>query len=94
MAECLPRDYAAPSASSPGKQHSGIALLPRGLIREATARHRKRRERGLFLRPILVTKGQLDQLEMRGYLDSNKRGDRADEREAIETFFVDSLNKP
>jgi hypothetical protein len=63
-------------------------------IREATGRHRKRRKRGLFLRPILVTKGQLDQLEVRGYLDPNKRGDRADECEAIETFFMDSLNKP
>ena len=60
-------------------------------IREATARHRKR---GHFLRPILVTKGQLDQLEVRGYLDPNSRGDRADECEAIETFLMDSLNKP
>jgi len=42
-------------------------------IREATARHRKRHKRGLFLRPILVTKGQLDQLEGRGYLDPNKK---------------------
>ena len=48
-------------------------------IREATARHRKRHKRGLFLRPIQVTKGQLDQLEGRGYLDPNNRGDRADE---------------
>ena len=37
-------------------------------IREATARHRKRHKRGLFLRPIQVTKGQLDQLEGRGYV--------------------------
>jgi len=62
-------------------------------IRVTTARHRKRRERGLFLRPILVTKGQLDQLEVRGYLDPNNRGDRADECEAIETFLMDSLAK-
>jgi hypothetical protein len=52
-----------------------------------------RRKRGLFLRPILVTKGQLDQLEGRGYLDPNNRGDRADECEAIETFLMDSLAK-
>jgi hypothetical protein len=46
------------------------------------------------LRPIQVTKNQLDQLEVRGYLDPNNRGDRADECEAIETFLMDSLNKP
>jgi hypothetical protein len=63
-------------------------------IRAATARHRKRHKRGLFLRPIQVTKGQLDQLEGRGYLDPSNRGDRAGEREAIETFLMDSLNKP
>jgi hypothetical protein len=63
-------------------------------IRDAITRHRKRRKRGLFLRPILVTKGQLEQLEVRGYLDPNNRGDRAGECEAIETFFMDSLNKP
>lgn len=38
-------------------------------IREAIGRHRKRRKRGFFWRPILVTKDQLDQLEVRGYLD-------------------------
>ena len=63
-------------------------------VREAIVRHRKRRERGLLWRPILVTKDQLDQLKVRGYLDPNNRGDRADECEAIETFLMDSLNKP
>jgi hypothetical protein len=43
------------------------------------------------LRPISMTKGQLDELEVRGYLDPNNRGDRADECEAIETFLMDSL---
>jgi hypothetical protein len=62
-------------------------------IREATARHRKRHKRGLFLRPISMTKSQLDELEVRGYLDPNNRGDRADECEAIETFLMDSLAK-
>jgi hypothetical protein len=38
-------------------------------VREAIARHRKRRKRGFFWRPILVTKAQLDQLEERGYLN-------------------------
>jgi hypothetical protein len=32
-------------------------------VREAIARHHKRRKRGLFVRPIIVTKDQLDQLE-------------------------------
>ena len=36
--------------------------------RLATARHRKRRKYGHFLRTITVTKGELDQLEERGYL--------------------------
>ena len=56
-------------------------------------RHRKRHKRGLFLRPISMTTGQLDELEGRGYLDPNNRGDRADECEAIETFLMDSLAK-
>jgi len=42
---------------------------------EATAQHRKRRKHGLFWRPINVTKDQLDQLEVRGYLDPDRRGD-------------------
>src|SRR5215472_4533637 len=52
-------------------------------VREAIARHRKRRKRGFFWRPILVTKAQLDQLEERGYLNPSDRGTRADECEAI-----------
>ena len=63
-------------------------------IRDAITRHRKRRKRGVFWRPILVTKNQLDQLEVHGYLDPNSRDDRPDECEAIETFLMDSLNKP
>ena len=62
-------------------------------LREAIARHRKRRKRGLFWRPIMVTKDQLDQLELRGYLDPDRRGNRADEAEGIETFLMDSLGK-
>jgi len=60
-------------------------------VRDATARHRCKGE--LFWRPILVTKDQLDQLEMRGYLDPDLRGERADECEAIETFLAVSLTK-
>lgn len=62
-------------------------------VRDAMARHRKRRKRGQFLRPILVTKTQLDELEVRGYLDPDRRGERIDECDAIETFLADSLAK-
>jgi hypothetical protein len=62
-------------------------------VRDATARHRKRCKGELFWRPILVTKDQLDQLEVRGYLDPDLRGERADECEAIETFLAVSLTK-
>jgi hypothetical protein len=30
---------------------------------------------------------------VRGYLDPDRRGDRADECDAIEAFLADSLNK-
>jgi hypothetical protein len=60
---------------------------------EATARHRRRRKHGLFWRPIMVTKDQLDQLEVRGYLDPDRRGDRLDECGTIEMFLGDSLRK-
>jgi hypothetical protein len=63
-------------------------------VREAIARHRKRRKRGLFVRLIIVTNVQLDQLEQRGYLDPGLRGNRVDECEAIEAFLIESLNRP
>jgi hypothetical protein len=62
-------------------------------VRHAIARHRKRRRRGFFWRPILVTKAQHDQLEERGYLNPGDRGTRADECEAIASFLADSLAK-
>jgi hypothetical protein len=40
-----------------------------------------------------MTHAQLDALEVRGYLDPDRRGDRADERDAIEMFLADSLRK-
>lgn len=58
-------------------------------VRDAIARHRKRRRRGLFI----VTKAQLDQLEERGYLNPGDRGTRVDEGEAIASFLTDSLAK-
>ena len=43
--------------------------------------------------PIDITDAQLDALQERGYLDPDRRGDRADESEAIETFLMDLLIK-
>jgi hypothetical protein len=43
--------------------------------------------------PIVVTKDQLDQLEVRGYLDPDLCGNRVDEVDAIEAFLSDSLVK-
>ncbi len=66
--------------------------IRREQLREATARHRKRAKRGMFWRPILVTDHQLDQLEVRGYLDPNRRGDRFDECDAIQAYLAASLS--
>ena len=46
-----------------------------------------------FVRPIIVTNDQFDQLEERGYLNPGDRGTRADECEAIASFLTDSLAK-
>jgi hypothetical protein len=43
------------------------------------------------VRPIIVTKDQLDQLEEHGHQNPGDRGNRADECEAIATFLTDSL---
>jgi len=48
-------------------------------VREAMVLYRRRRKRGLYFRSILATKDQLDQLEVRGYLDPDRRGQRIDE---------------
>jgi hypothetical protein len=50
-------------------------------------------EWGLHRRSIHVTDAQLDALEVRGYLDPDRRGDRADESDAIEMFLTDALPK-
>jgi len=67
--------------------------IRREQVREAIDRYRRRRKHGLLWRPILVTKSQLDQLEERGYLDPGRRGDRANECDAIEIFLADALPK-
>ena len=61
--------------------------------RDAQARWRKRRRHGLRRLPALLSSKQIDALEERGYLDPDRRGDRADETEAIEMFLRDSLTK-
>jgi hypothetical protein len=52
---------------------------------------RRRQSWGLHRRSIDVTDAQLDALEKRGYLRPDRRGDRADECDAIEMFLADSL---
>jgi hypothetical protein len=54
---------------------------------------RRRQSWGLHRRSIDVTDAQLDALEVRGYLDPSRRGNRADECDAIEMFLTDSLNR-
>jgi len=54
---------------------------------------RRRRSWGLHRRSITLTDAQFDALEVLGYLDPDRRGDRADECDAIETFLADSLRK-
>ncbi len=66
--------------------------IRREQLREAAARRRKRSKREILWRPILVTKHQLDQLEVRGYLDPNRRGERLDECDASEAYLAASLN--
>ena len=53
----------------------------------------RRRQHGIYRRPIDITDAQLDALEERGYLDQDRRGDRADESEAVEMFLMDALIK-
>jgi hypothetical protein len=54
---------------------------------------RRRQAAGRYRRTVDVTAAQLDALERLGYLNPDRRGDRADECDAIEMFLTDSLNK-
>jgi hypothetical protein len=60
---------------------------------ERVRAHRKRTKRGMHRLSITLTDAQLDALEVRGYLDPDRRGDRADECDAIEMFLGDLLNR-
>jgi hypothetical protein len=62
-------------------------------VREATARYRKRRKRGLRRVPIDITNTQVDALVARGYLDPSRRGDPFDQCDALEMFLIDALAK-
>jgi hypothetical protein len=55
---------------------------------------RHRRRFGLNRRTIDVPDKVLDGLIAARYLDADRRGDAADEAEAIEMFLADSLPKP
>jgi hypothetical protein len=61
---------------------------------ERVRAHRKRRRHGICRRTISLGEAQLDALEKKGYLDPYRRGEPADECDAIETFIMDSLLKP
>jgi hypothetical protein len=52
---------------------------------------RSRRARRRVPRTVNLTQNDLDALEVRGYLNPDRRGDRADECDAIEMFLGDSL---
>jgi hypothetical protein len=54
---------------------------------------RRRQRAGIRRLPIDVTRAQLDQLEVRGYLDPDRRGDRAHECDAVENFLMAALAK-
>ena len=71
-------------AGLPEKQHPSL--------RDRMRSHRARKY-GLFPQRLLVSRIQLDKLEECGDLDPDRRGDRADEAEAIETFLMDALTK-
>jgi hypothetical protein len=60
-------------------------------MRKAMKRYRRRRKHGIHRRSIDLTNAQLDALQERGYLDPERRGDRADESEAIEMFLMDTV---
>ena len=46
----------------------------KGRVRQAVRRFRRRRQHGIYHRPIDITDAQLDALQERGYLDPDRRG--------------------
>jgi hypothetical protein len=76
-----------------GRAMSSLAARRTLSNRERAALSYWRSKKGIYPRSICVTDAQLDALEVRGYLNPDRRGDRADECDAIEMFLGDSLNK-
>jgi hypothetical protein len=62
--------------------------------RERAALSYQRKKRGIVRRTVTLAQIDLDALEVRGYLDPDRCGDRADECDAIEMFLGDLLAKP
>jgi hypothetical protein len=53
-------------------------------VRENTKRWRRRNQDGVRCLKVHVKRPTLDQLEVKGILDPDRRGDKADEAEACE----------
>jgi hypothetical protein len=58
-----------------------------------TERYRSRRRNGDRRLPAVLSRKQLDNLEERGYLDPDLRGEHAAEVEALRTFLADQLGQ-
>jgi hypothetical protein len=89
-------DQGSPSPMTLSSRTGPSSMMPvkpaeRPRWRRNAMAYRKRRRHGLFLRPIRVTREQLDSLEVMGYLDPDCRGRRADEVDAIERYFSDTF---
>ena len=82
-------DYAAPVIDN--DQPVSAYSKRKEQTRQAVRHYRRRRQHGICRRPIDITDAQLDALVARGYLDPDRRGDTADECDAIEMFLIDAL---
>jgi hypothetical protein len=89
-ADCGQRGEAAGAIA---KAHEKDTTETRSTSTSRVKAFRRRQSWSLHRRLIDVTDAQLDALEVRGYLDPDRRGERADECDAIELFLADSLNK-
>ena len=83
----------SPTTEGGVSDYAGQRSAPQDQNRGAQARWRARRRRGLVTRLIVLEREWLDALEERGYLDPDRRGERIDECDAIETFLADSLSR-
>jgi hypothetical protein len=88
-------EHLGTTESSRGRRQLRRRVVSRRILTSAQRMElsRWRRKRGIHRRTVSQTDYQLDALEVRGYLDPDRRGDRADECDAIEMFLADSLLK-